>query len=196
MRPLLKPYLEQAISLLSKLINTEGEMNLKFSIKYKIISCFSVLFFLALLILIIFTTSRIDANNEAIIKKEVLDIKKHSDIYLNQLFLTSNVSSEKFFDNYGKQIIEELSYKIGDRVLLYTKNGDFLLDSSENHGVIIGSSRDLAMAKNNKVAYSINYNKNVVHVNFSYVVNLDKKDIGIIRYEIDYSDIYKFSKYL
>lgn len=53
------------------------------------------------------------------------------------------------------------------------------------------NNTDLLMAENNMIAYSINYDKKIVDVNFSYVVNIDNKDIGIIRYQIDYSDLYK-----
>ncbi|MBC8059325.1 MAG: HAMP domain-containing histidine kinase [Clostridiaceae bacterium] len=165
---------------------------MKISIKYKIAGYFSILFLMSLIILIYFTNSMINKNNEYVIKKEVIDIKKHSDIYLKQLFLTNTkVTAEDFFKNYGKQITEDLSYKIGNRVVLYSKIGDLIFDSSEKQGFVNGSNTDLLMAKNNKIAYSINYNKNVVDVNFSYVANLDNKAMGIIRYKIDYSDLYK-----
>ena len=64
-------------------------MILRVSIKYKIAGYFSMLFLLVLLILIYFTNSMINKNNEYVIKKEIIDIKKHSDIYLKQLFLTN-----------------------------------------------------------------------------------------------------------
>jgi len=167
-------------------------MILRVSIKYKIAGYFSMLFLLVLLILIYFTNSMINKNNEYVIKKEIIDIKKHSDIYLKQLFLTNkNVTAEDFFKDYGKQIVEDLSYKIGNRVMLYSKDGDFIVDSSENQGIVNGTNTDLSMAKKNKMAYSINYNRNIVDVNFSYIANLDDIDVGIIRYKIDYSELYK-----
>ncbi len=134
----------------------------------------------------------INKNNEYVIKKEVIDIKKDSDIYLKQLFLSdNNVAAEDFFQKQGKQVVEELSYKIGDRVVLYSKSGDYILDSSENTKSINGSKKDLTLAKNNKIAYAINYNKEKVTVNFSYPVVIDNKEVGIVRYIVDYSDLYK-----
>lgn len=150
---------------------------------------------MSLFILVFFTKSMINKNNEYVIKKEIIDIKKHSDIYLQQVFLkNNNGKTEDFFKNYGKKISDELSSEIGYRVVLYSTKGEFIYDSSGKNGFVNGGKTDLSMAENDKIGYSINYTKNVVDVNFSYGVSLNNTKVGIIRYKIDYTDLYKTGK--
>lgn len=164
---------------------------MKTSIKHKILSCFTILIFLALSILVYFTNSMINRNNEYVIKKEIIDIKKHSDMYIKQLYLNKGAHNTKtFIHKYNNEIVEELSYKIGNRVTLYSSDGDLIVDSLENNS-FSDNSEDLIKAKNNEKAYVINYKNNQVVVKFSYPIEIDNDRYGIVRYTIDYSDIYK-----
>lgn len=163
---------------------------MKTSIKYKILSSFAILIFFSLGILIYFTNSMINRNNEYVIKKEIIDIKKHSDMYIKQLYLNKGAHDIKeFIHKYNNEILEELSYKIGNRVTLYSSDGEVLVDSLENNS-FSDNSEDLIKAKNNEKAYTINYKNNQVIVKFSYPIEIDNERYGIVRYTIDYSDIY------
>lgn len=165
---------------------------MKTSIKYKILSCFTILIFFSLSILIYFTNSMINRNNEYVIKKEIIDIKKHSDMYIKQLYLNKGTHNIKeFIHKYNNEIVEELSYKIGNRVTLYSSDGELLLDSLEHNNNFSDNSEDLIKAKNNEKAYTINYKNNNVVVKFSYPIEIDSDRYGIVRYTIDYSDIYE-----
>lgn len=166
---------------------------MKVSIKNKILCYFTILIFLSLFILIYFTNSMINKHNEYIIKKEIIDIKKHSDIYLAQLFLNKKKENiENITDKEKKEIVEEISFKVGYRTSIYSKDGEFLIDSVGAGKDENDNKDDLARAIEEETAYTINYNKNNVSVKFSYPINIENKKVGIIRYTIDYSDLFKW----
>ncbi|SHK76766.1 Signal transduction histidine kinase [Clostridium cavendishii DSM 21758] len=166
---------------------------MRLSIRHKIVGGFFILLGLFLVGLTYFINLKVNKNNELVIKKEVVDIKKHSDIYLRQIYLRNNSNKDDFIKNNSNEIIEELSYKIGNRVMLYSKEGMLMNDSSKLESAKVLDEDDLDKAKNDSVAYSIDYESSKALVSLSYPIKIDSKTCGIIRYIIDYSDLYNSS---
>ncbi|WP_163246456.1 hypothetical protein, partial [Clostridium sporogenes] len=81
---------------------------------------FSFVFFIGIIVLIYSTEKIINNNNEYIIEKEMKQVRKDIDIYLKQYFILNDIQPNKsVFKVEGKDITEELSYKIGDEITLY-----------------------------------------------------------------------------
>ncbi|MEL5897904.1 HAMP domain-containing sensor histidine kinase [Clostridium sporogenes] len=169
---------------------------MKISVRYKMLISFSFVFFIGIIVLIYSTEKIINNNNEYIIEKEMKQVRKDIDIYLKQYFILNDIQPNKsVFKVEGKDITEELSYKIGDEITLYSQRGEILWDSygqKDNKD----SEEDLKLALKGKTSYSINKRDNKISVSLSYPVNLDNNNIGILRYSRDYTGLYKRSNHI
>ncbi|MGO5064956.1 HAMP domain-containing protein [Clostridium sporogenes] len=169
---------------------------MKISVRYKMLISFSFVFFIGIIVLIYSTEKIINNNNEDIIEKEMKQVRKDIDIYLKQYFILNNIQPNKsVFKVEGKNITEELSYKIGDEIALYSKSGEMLWDSYSDRDNK-DNQKDLNLALKGKTSYSINKRNNKMSVSLSYPVNLDNNNIGILRYTRDYTGLYKGSNHV
>ncbi|WP_125152492.1 sensor histidine kinase [Clostridium rectalis] len=169
---------------------------MKISLRYKILISFSCVFFIGIIVLIYSTEKIINNNNQYIIEKEMKQVRKDIDIYLKQYFILNNTEPNKsIFKVEGKNITEELSYKIGDEISLYSDAGEILWDSY-GHRDDKDSTEDLKLALEGKTSYSINKKNNKFFVNLSYPINLNEKNIGILRYTRDYTKFYSGSNHI
>ncbi|MBD5638935.1 HAMP domain-containing protein [Clostridium botulinum] len=164
---------------------------MKISVRYKMLISFSFVFFIGIIALIYSTEKIINNNNEYIIEKEMKQVRKDIDIYLKQYFILNDIQPNKsVFKVEGKDITEELSYKIGDEITLYSQSGEILWDSyaeKDNKD----SHEDLKLALKGKTSYSINKRNSKTFVSLSCPITLDNNNIGILRYTRDYTRLYK-----
>lgn len=168
---------------------------MKLSIRYRILISFSLIFLTGISILIYSTEKVINKNNEFIIRNEMIQGRKDIDTYLKQYFVLNNIEpSKSVLKVDGKNIVEELSYKIGDEVILYSDNGELLWTTSNNK--IAKDKKDLQLALNGKTAYTINKIKDTVMVSLSYPVYFKNQTLGIISYSKEYTEFYKKSNHI
>ncbi len=169
---------------------------MKISVRYKMLISFSFVFFIGIIVLIYSTEKIINNNNEYIIEKEMKQVRKDIDIYLKQYFILNDIQPNKsVFKVEGKDITEELSYKIGDEVTLYSQSGEILWDSYADKGNK-DSHEDLKLALKGKTSYSINKRNSKTFVSLSCPITLDNNNIGILRYTRDYTRLYKGSDHI
>ena len=168
---------------------------MKLSIRYKILISFSFVFLIGISVLIYTTERIINNNNEFIIKNEMIQGRKDIDIYLKQYFVLNNVEpSKSIFKIDGKNIIEELSFRVGQDVTLYSNKGELLWTTSNNE--INKEKKDLQLAMQGKTAYTISKVKDKVIVNLSYPVYFKNDALGIISYSKEYTELYKKSNHI
>lgn len=172
----------------------EGEI-MRFSIRYKILFGFSLIFLSGFLVLGMILSSSIEKNNENLISQNFNANKLYFDEYINEFILLHDRSSlqnisYKECSDFGMK----LHTKDNSRILLYSYKGKLIYDSDSFHEKIL--DKDLNEAKNNKSAYTINKINGKTIVSFSYPIILNNKVYGIFRYTKDYTDIFSYSSNL
>lgn len=180
---------------------------MRMSIKYKFIIGFLVIFYIGYNAMSFFMNKLIVENNKDIIKKELLTFEKDLNVYMKQYFQLKNVDMDyNNFNNYSKDIASSLSLKVESRVILYSYEGKFLVDSANSNGQVLNyedidnkksyNNEDLKMSMDNKSAFTIVPVKDKYLVVFSCPITENKKNIGIIRCIMDYSEIFSSSRKL
>ncbi|WP_097028174.1 HAMP domain-containing sensor histidine kinase [Clostridium peptidivorans] len=154
-----------------------------------------------------FMNKLIVENNKLIIKKELLTFEKDLATYLRQYFELKNkdMNSNNFNDS-SKDIASNLSIKVGSRIMIYSYEGKFLIDSANANGQVLNyedidnkkndSNEDLKLSIDNKSAFTIVPVKDKYLVVFSCPIINNNKSIGIVRSVMDYSEIFSSSKNL
>ncbi|KAJ50607.1 signal transduction histidine kinase [Clostridium tetanomorphum] len=169
---------------------------MKLSIRYKILVSFSFVFLIGITLLIYSTEKIINKNNEFIIKNEMIQGRKDIDMYLKQYFVLNNIEpSKSVFKIDGKNIVEELSYKVGDEVILYSDKGELLWKTYDNNE-IKSDNKELKLALEGKTSYSINKIKDKVVVNLCYPVYFKSERLGLIGYCKEYTELYGKSNHI
>ncbi|MBC2399964.1 HAMP domain-containing sensor histidine kinase [Clostridium tetanomorphum] len=180
---------------------------MKFSLRYKFVVGLIIIFCIGFNVMSFFMNKIIVNNNKEIIKKEFSTSIKDLSLYLRQFMTMNNIkNNEKDFEERINEISEALSLKIDDRVMFYKNNGQLLLDTTYADGDILAfnneyknikdSKEDLKEALKRKNAFSILNYDNIYIVAFSFPVNVDGKDICIMRYSKDYSYLFELSRNL
>lgn len=166
---------------------------MRFSLKYKTILGLSILFLMAFLSSNYIINKVVNKNNEDMITRELIDIKKNSIAYTRQFFMINSikVDSQGFIISSGK-ISKELSEKVGIRVNVYSDEGRILSSSTQGeYQEFEGSISDLKVAISGRSGYNINHNQDRTYVNYSFPITLDSKVIGIIRCTKDYTYLFQ-----
>ncbi|SFU72017.1 Signal transduction histidine kinase [Clostridium sp. DSM 8431] len=169
---------------------------MKFSIKYKFVTGF--LFILCISFnFITFTVNKIVAsNNEKIITDEFLTAQRDISMYLNQYFIINDKNID--LNETPNKIGLALSSKINDRIILYSKDGEFIFDSDYNNGILYLNNgisieddySDLNSAIHGEAAYKISKTGEIYKVIFSKPLYVNGDNIGILRYTKDYTDLF------
>ncbi|WP_027626012.1 HAMP domain-containing sensor histidine kinase [Clostridium lundense] len=180
---------------------------MKFSIRYKFMVGLIIIFCIGFNVISFFMNKIIVDNSKRIISKEFATNKKDLDLYLRQFMMMNNIkNNEKDFEEHINEISEALSLKLDDRVTFYKNNGQLLLDTAYADGDvltfytvdknIIDNKEDLKAAFTGKSAFSIiNYENNYI-VAFAFPINMDGKNLCIIRYSKDYSYLFQLNRNL
>ncbi|MDP4146021.1 MAG: HAMP domain-containing sensor histidine kinase [Bacillota bacterium] len=170
---------------------------MKISIRYKILISFSFVFFTAMAAVIYFSAEIVSSNNEVIIKNEMIETRKNLDIYLKQYFTMNNLEPTKSaFKVEALNIANDLSYKTGSKVALYSMEGENLSDQSFDNRKSKSKDSEIIKALNGKTYYTINKENDKVIAYLNYSVSLRNQDIGILRYSRDYSELYESGDHL
>jgi signal transduction histidine kinase len=137
----------------------------------------------------------INNNNEYILNKEMIETNKDLDIYLKQYFLVNNMDINNISIKVeGDNISKELSYKIGNKVVVYDSNGKPINSSIDNDFNIPNDIIEKALQ--GKIAYTITKLNEKTLVNLSCPIYSDDKLICIICYSKDYSEMYSSNQRL
>jgi signal transduction histidine kinase len=180
---------------------------MKMSIKHKFIIGFLVIFYIGYNTMSFFMNKLIVENNKEIISKELVTFEKDLNTYLRQYFELKNTDMySNNFNNSSNGIASDLSIKVGNRIMLYSYEGKFLVDSANANGKVLNyedsdnknnySDEDLKLSIINKSAFTIVPVKDKYLVVFSCPIINNNKNIGIVRSVMDYSEIFSSSKNL
>lgn len=180
---------------------------MKFSLRYKFVVGLIIIFCIGFNVMSFFMNKIIIDNSKKIIGKEFATNIKDLNIYLRQFMMMNHIeSNEKDFQEHINEISEALSLKLDDRVTFYKNNGQLLLDTAYADGDVLifyntnkdikDNKEDLKTAFTGKSAFSIiNYEDNYI-VAFSFPINIDGKNLCIMRYSKDYSYLFELNRNL
>lgn len=180
---------------------------MRISIRYKFIIGLLFIFCVGFNLISFITGNIIVQNNKDVIKNELLNNGRDSVFFIKQyLKLNSIEETVEGFRKKTEDIALALSLKLDDRVIIYSKSGDFLFDTAYEKGNsiiydnndenVMGKKEDLKLAKKGTSSYSILKLKNKYIICFSNPIYINKKIVGIVRYTRDYSNIFKSGEYL
>lgn len=175
---------------------------MRLSIINKFVFGLLIIFGIGYIVMSFFINNIIVENNKMIIKKNLLPFQRDLSLYIKQYFelKESELSINNFIDN-AENIASELSFKVDDRIIVYSYDGEFLFDSANAKGQILNyedmdigkrnvGDEDLRAAINNKSAFIIvPVNRKYIAVFSCPIINNGKR-IGIIRCVKDYSEIF------
>lgn len=180
---------------------------MKFSLRYKFVIGLIIIFCIGFNVMSFFMNKIIVDNSKKIISKEFTTNRKDLTLYLKQFMMMNNIkNNEEDFQQHINEISESLSLKLDDRVIFYKNNGQLLLDTAYANGDILvfynidknirDSKEDLKTAFTGKGAFSIlNYENNYIAA-FSFPINIDGKNLCIMRYSKDYSYLFQLNRNL
>ncbi|CDI48498.1 HAMP domain-containing sensor histidine kinase [Clostridium tetani] len=180
---------------------------MKFSLRYKFTVGLIIIFCIGFNVMSFFMNKIIVDNSKKIISKEFVDNRKDLSLYIRQFMMMNNIKNdEDDFQQNINEISEALSLKLDDRVIFYKNNGQLLLDTAYADGDVLifyninkdikDNKEDLKTAFTGKSAFSIiNYENNYI-VAFSFPINIDGKNLCIMRYSKDYSYLFELNRNL
>jgi len=166
---------------------------MKLSIRYKVIIGYVLICIFSLGLLNIVLSKYMKANNRKIISNELMALRQDTQDYAEQLYnglVDSFMSQENFWDT--------LRFSLGryynDYLIIYdanyAKKSEFNPEIDEDR--LLGKSMD--NSKENISSYDINYLGNRVIVDFPVKIKVNSKDIGVVRYFIDYTNLIMMEK--
>gem|GEM_PF-276501 len=175
-------------------------MRMKFSIRYKFTIGFLLIFCLCFTFITIFINNIVMVNNEKVISNELLSSQTDINTYLKQFLMINSIKSNSGeFEKKSSDIGAALSSKLNTRIVLYKKDGSLLLDTDNNNGnmfsdsgkLITDSFMDLKSAVKGQSAYNIVELDKTYKVIFSEPLYIDKTTLGVLRYTVDYTELFQ-----
>ncbi|WP_026884821.1 HAMP domain-containing protein [Clostridium akagii] len=175
-------------------------MRMKFSIRYKFTIGFLLIFCLCFTFITIFINNIVIVNNEKVISNELLSSQTDINTYLKQFLMINSIKSNSGeFEKKSSDIGAALSSKLNTRIVLYKKDGSLLLDTDNSNGnmfsdsgkLITDSFMDLKSAVKGQSAYKIVKLDKTYKVIFSEPLYIDKTTLGVLRYTVDYTELFQ-----
>lgn len=173
---------------------------MKFSIRYKFAIGFLLIFCLCFTFMTIFINNIVMVNNEKIISNELLSSQTDINIYFKQFLMINSIKSNSGeFEKRSNDIGAALCSKLNTRIVLYKKDGSLLLDTDNSNGnmfsdsgkLITDSFMDLKYAVNGQSAYKIVKLDKTYKAIFSQPLYIDKTTLGVLRYTVDYTELFQ-----
>lgn len=165
-------------------------------IRFKIVIGLLLSFLLGTMGLYVLVHAQIENTIESQISSDFHDIKNNAKVYIKQILILNYVNNdEASFKEVSNEILSEL-YSVGKRdVALYDLSGNLLCASKIDLFENAKTEEDLNQAKEQKSAFTMRYTKeNELHVYFSMPAYVEQNNVGIVRYFVDYSQLYQDTK--
>ncbi|CAM4523830.1 signal transduction histidine kinase [Paenibacillus endophyticus] len=163
------------------------------TIRAKFILGFFVIFTVFFLILNQWVTRNIEAGNRSTISDSLIDLKKNSNNYIRQSFLTHHFTSDEiYFEQIAEDMGTDLQHTVSDGVGMYSLAGELLYTSDKS--IFKAGGDDLTAAMQGKTAYTIAMINGEVSILYAYPVVVNGTKVGIIRFAKDFTPLYEQSR--
>ncbi len=131
-----------------------------------------------------------NSRNETQIRKDINTLRDTTTVYVRQtLIMNGGFNNEESFRTLATNIISDLYGASMRHVALYTNKG-YLLTSTRNALFTQGNMADLVKVQEGDASYTIvRDTKDALYVYFSMPVIVAGRQVGIVRYYIDYTDL-------
>jgi len=162
---------------------------MKLSIRYKLIVGYVLICIFSLGLLNIVLSKSMKVNNRKIISDELGVLQKKTQDYTENFYNTNlkgnPVSQHEFLNN----LRFSLSRYYNDYIIIYDTDKNKVSEFNPDIYVdeLIGKSMD--NIEENINSYDINYIKNKVIVDFPVKIEVNGRDVGVVRYFIDYTNL-------
>ncbi|MBU5306198.1 HAMP domain-containing histidine kinase [Clostridioides mangenotii] len=166
---------------------------MKTSIANRIMIFFLGIIFFVIFSIVTFNEAILQKNNELIIKNEVNATAKSINIYIEQYIKLKDLQlNNASFAVEAMNISKDLSYRLENTVFIYSAKGKLMYPYDQK---INEPNDDISMkkAQKGKLSYTIKHHRSNTRVYVSYPIINNSKIIGIIRFENDYSKLYRRS---
>lgn len=169
-------------------------------IRFKLTSGLLILVTISAFLLYFLVIEMMNKNMETQITMDVQKLQSNTQVYVRQiLMLNEQNNDEESFSASAREISEELYNTSQNRLILFTKDGEPLLnqgfespDNPENLYQSLQYSSAFQNAVKGKAAFQIQaQNDGSYDVWFSMPLNIAGKNIGIVSYYLDYSSFYR-----
>lgn len=140
-----------------------------------------------------FVKIQMQHNMEKQITEELQMLQENSELYVRQiLLLKNNYITETGFLQYLDEIKEQLRSAGYEEIAFYDVSGQLLESSSEERFERVREQKDFSSALEGKSAFTLHYGKeNACEVYFSMPIQIGNRSLGIIRYYLDYQEMYQ-----
>lgn len=125
------------------------------------------------------------------ITKDLQDLKINTEVYVKQiLIMNEGNNDEESYRKLVNEIVQELFTATRRHLAAYTKDGELLLSTKQELFLSEKKELDFLNAAANKTSYTMKYSeKDQLEVVFSMPILIEKKEIGIIRYYLNYTEL-------
>lgn len=143
------------------------------------------------------TERQIQKSHEEQIARELESLRENTEVYVRQLLILNDANNdEPSFRLVAEDIVQELNSSGRYEMAVYTKDGELLSDSFGVSGMEIlekrGQTMDFQEALSGNTAFTLVYPAaEKLEVWFSTPVIVADKTIGLIRYRMDYSELWQ-----
>ena len=169
-------------------------------IRFKLTFGLLILVTLSGFLLYFLVTEILNRNIESQITSDLLKLQSNTEVYVRQLLMLKGQNNDE--ESFGKcayEIAEELFNTSQNQLVLFTKEGEPLLDygykNQENREDLYGnicSKESFRTAVNGRAAYILLAGpEGQYDVWFTMPLNVAGKNIGIVNYYLDYTNLYQ-----
>jgi len=143
---------------------------------------------------------QIEKSQEEQITRELETIRENTEVYVRQLLILNGANNDKeSFEALAESIVQEFYSSGRYEMAVYSTEGELLADrfgkSNEEKLKKSGQTQDLEEALNGNTAFTMVYpDEDTLEVWFSMPVIVEGKNIGLLRYHMDYTEIWQQGK--
>lgn len=143
------------------------------------------------------TQQQISKSQEEQIGRELENLRENTEVYVRQLLILNDANNdEPSFRKVAEDIVQELNSSGRYEIAVYTKDGELLSGSFEDSGMEAlweqGQTQDFLEALSGNTAFTLVYPQTEgLEVWFSMPVIVADKTIGLIRYRMDYTELWQ-----
>ncbi len=176
--------------------NSSKKRTIRLGIRMKVTVGLLAVFLISGIFLYLMTERQLQKNREDQITRELQTIRENTEIYVRQLLILNDANNdEESFNLLSENIVQEIYGSSGRYSLaVYSKEGILLADNLREDHRIEGSRQeaDLNEAIKGNRAFTLAYSESgALEVWFSMPVTVAEKNIGIIRYHMDYTELWQ-----
>lgn len=143
------------------------------------------------------TDRQLQQSREEQIIRELTSLKENTEVYVRQLLILNDANNdEPSFRMVAEDIVQELNSSGRYEMAVYTNSGELLAESFQAEGMeeleTPGQTSDFSEALEGNTAFTMVYpDSDGMEVWFSMPVMVAEKTVGLIRYRMDYSELWQ-----